>query len=630
MGSMGLTGKQVRMVAVLLLGALLVVLNQTLLSPSLPYIMTHLDVSETTVQWLTSGYALTEAIVIPLAAWFMGRFSTRILFTGGMGIFALGSLLAATAPSFPFLLLGRVVQAASTGIMMVLVMSVILLTFPREKRGQAMGVVSLVINFAPAIGPTVGGALVDSVGWRAQFLIVMAIATLILISSIFFIENKEGFERTKIDPSSVVLSCLGLASMLYGLSSFASSSNTIICLALIVFGAVLVAFFVSRQFKIDNPLLRLEILRSRRYRMAMLSLCTIQAVLIGLGVLLPIYLQNVLGYSALMSGLVTLPGAVLGAFTGLLSGRVFDRSGVRKVSVFGSSVMLLGLIGMFMYQIDSPMLYVIITYIVYSFGTQLITTPINTWGVNSLDNELVQHATATTNTMNQVGGSLGTALIVSFSALGTQFTTTGSEVYRTWAGYHVAFGVAAGIAAITFLLVLVSIRNKKNDQLPSSVSALGAQVQSKVSDVMHPNPVTVLDTDPLSVAVQTLADTNVSGLVLVSEAGEVKGFLSNSDILRFFGDQMQTLTGLVGFTALRKLDDESLQDRVGRLSGINSIEVATRQVIGISPDDTFEEACRLLADRRLKSLPVIDTDGKLVGIVRRGDLMRFLSGLLED
>lgn len=151
--AMGLTRQQITMVVVLMAGALLGVLNQTLLTPALPSIMSHLDVSATTVQWLTSGYALTEAVIIPMNAYLLGRFSTRKLFIGGISLFTVGSILCACAPNFGFLLFGRICQATATGVVMPTVFSLVLLIFPRENRGTAMGIIGLVIGFAPRLGP---------------------------------------------------------------------------------------------------------------------------------------------------------------------------------------------------------------------------------------------------------------------------------------------------------------------------------------------------------------------------------------------------------------------------------------------------------------------------------------------
>ncbi len=632
MGSLGLTKEAKRMVIVLLAGAVLVVLNQTLLSPALPSIMVHMNVDATTVQWLTSAYALTEAVVIPLAAWFMGRFSTRQLFIGAMTLFGAGSLVAAIAPVFAVLLLGRVMQAMSTGVMMVMVMSLILLSFPRESRGQAMGLVSLVIAFAPAIGPTLGGALVDAVGWRALFGIVVVAVVAVVIFAARFLENREGFERTSADALSIVLSTLGLVSLLYGLSSFASSSNMALCIGLVVAGVVFVGLYAWRQFKLEQPMLRLEVLKSRRYRTGVLTVALLQAILIGLGVLMPLYIQDVLGYSALISGLVTLPGAVLGAFAGLFAGRVFDRSGVRGIAVVGGIVLVAGSAGMFLYGVDSPLAIVIVANMVNGLGLQLLTTPINTWGVNSLSNELVQHATSVTNTMNQIGGSLGTALIMSFSAVGMAGAAGGSEAERLFAGYHLSYAAVLMLSVVVLAIIVAFVRNKKSDAMPAAApqpAAVGQAVHHAVAEVMDENPLTVTVGASMGEAARVLAASDASGAIIVDDQGMARGFLSNSDILRFFGDEMQTVTGASGFMALRMLDNEDVKERVARLSGIAVEQAATKQVVGISPDATFEEACRMIADKRLKELPVIQ-DGKLLGVVRRRSLMKFVARLLDE
>ena len=632
MGSLGITKEQRRMVVVLLAGAVLVVLNQTLLSPALPSIMEHMSVNETTVQWLTSAYALTEAVVIPLAAWFMGRFSTRKLFLGCMTLFAAGSLVAAVAPVFGALLLGRVLQALSTGVLMVMVMALILLTFPRESRGQAMGLVGLVIAFAPALGPTVGGLLVDVVGWRALFLVVVAASVLVIVFAWRALVNHDGFPRTTMDPLSVVLSTLGLVALLYGLSSFTSSSNVALCACLMAAGVVLVGLFAWRQFKLDEPMLRLEVLKSRRYRTGFFTIGLLQAILIGLSTLMPLYLQNVLGCSATASGLATLPGAVLGALAGLFAGRVFDKSGVRGIVLGGGVVLLAGSAGMFLLGARSSMLFFVVVYVLVGMGLQLLTTPINTWGVNSLDNELVQHATAVTNTMNQVGGSLGTALIMSFSVVGMQAAAPASGVEQLAAGYHVSFGAVLALAVVVFLLVVFCVRNKKTDKAPSQgdTSVVDAHgVRHSVADVMDRAPLTIPESAHMAEAARTLAASGASGAIVTGADGSVRGFLSNGDVLRYFGDEMQAVFGATGFVVMRQPDDESASERVKRLSDINVGRMATRQVVSVGPDVSFEEACRVLAEKRLKELPVVE-DGKLIGALHRSDLMRAIASMLED
>lgn len=620
MGSLGITKEQKRMVIVLLAGAVLVVLNQTLLSPALPSIMQHMSVDETTVQWLTSAYALTEAVVIPLAAWFMGRFSTRRLFLGCMSLFAAGSLVAAIAPVFAVLLVGRVMQAMSTGVMMVMVMSLILLTFPRESRGAAMGLVGLVIAFAPAIGPTAGGLLVDVVGWRALFGVVVAVSVVVIVLAQRTLINHEGFPRTSMDPLSVILSTLGLVPLLYGLSSFASSDNVALCAGMMVVGLVLVGLFAWRQFKLDEPMLRLEVLKSRRYRTGFIVVGILQAVLIGLSVLMPLYVQNVLGFSATISGLATLPGAVLGAAMGLFAGRVFDKSGVRGIAIAGAIVLTAGSVGMFFLGAGSSIIFFIVAYVAVSMGLQMLTTPVNTWGVNSLDNELVQHATAVSNTMNQVGGSLGTALIMSFSAIGLSMAAPGaSPVEQLATSYHLSFTAVLALSLIVLVLVALCVRNRKDDKDPvrgSSTTVDPAGVRHTVAEVMDAHPLTIPASAHMGEAARALAASGASGAIVVGSDGSVEGFLSNGDVLRYFGDEMQAVTGSTGFLVLRQLDDENVYERVKHLNDINVGQMATKQIVSVGPDVSFEEACHVLADKRLKELPVVE-DGKLIGALHR-------------
>lgn len=320
----GLSSKQKMMVAVLLAGTLLAVLNMTLLSPALPHIMNDMRVDATTVQWLTSGYALVEACVIPMNAYLVGRFRTRQLFIGGIAWFALGSLVAALAPSFPFLLMGRVIQAMATGIVMPMVFTLILLIFPREKRGSAMGIVGLVISFAPAIGPSLSGVLVDSVGWRIMFVIITVLAVAVVMFAALSLENFKEFEKAPFDVLSTALMVPGMVCLLYSLSSFSNSDNMTVTASMFAAGVVLLGLFVWRQLRLDTPMLRVQVLKTPRFRTVVILIAMLQASLVGSEVIMPIYVQNVLGQSATTSGLIMLPGALVGAACGMLAGRLFD------------------------------------------------------------------------------------------------------------------------------------------------------------------------------------------------------------------------------------------------------------------------------------------------------------------
>lgn len=623
---MGLTRNQVVIVAILLAGATLVVLNQTLLSPAYPSIMADLGVDATTVQWLTSAYSLVEAIVIPLSAYLIGRFSTRNLFIAGISLFAIGSLLAAFSPFFGVLLLGRIFQASACGVVMPMVFTVILLVFPREKRGSAMGIVSLVIGFAPAVGPSLSGLLVESIGWRSLFVLVTALAVLIVILSVIFLKSYGEFEPTSFDKPSVVLCSLGLLCLLYGLATITSSTNIAIPVALIVVGAIFLTFFVRRQLKLDVPLLKVDVLKSHKYAIVVTLVAMLQAALVGTGVLLPIYLQNLLGVSALQTGLIMLPGAVLGAIMGFFAGRLFDKLGVRRVAIPGALVAAIGGCGLVGFGLDSPIPYVIVVYTCLGVGMQALVTPLNTWGINTLDNRVIQHANALQNTLNQVGASLGTAILVSLSATSTFLFPEMPALDQAMAGDRIAFAFTALIMVAILVVIVAVVRDTKSEKKASTtIDALRMPTKADghiaVDLAMNKQPHFVHSTDSVREVAQILAANKTSGVPIVDENMKVVGFISDGDIMKYIG---RSDGALVDATLMlyRATDDENFAQRVTDLLDLNVMRIATKGAISVESGSELDEACRLLAEKRIKKAPVVDENGTLIGSLSRSDVIR--------
>lgn len=623
---MGLTRNQVVIVAILLAGATLVVLNQTLLSPAYPSIMADLGVDATTVQWLTSAYSLVEAIVIPLSAYLIGRFPTRKLFIAGISLFAIGSLLAAFSPFFGVLLLGRIFQASACGVVMPMVFTVILLVFPREKRGSAMGIVSLVIGFAPAVGPSLSGLLVESIGWRSLFVLVTALAVLIVILSAIFLKSYGEFEPTSFDKPSVALCSIGLLCLLYGLATITSSTNIAIPVVLIVVGAIFLTFFVRRQLKLDVPLLKVDVLKSHKYAIVVTLVAMLQAALVGTGVLLPIYLQNLLGVSALQTGLIMLPGAVLGAITGLFAGRLFDKLGVRRVAIPGAIVAAIGGCGLVGFGLDSPIPYVIVIYTCLGVGMQALVTPLNTWGINTLDNRVIQHANALQNTLNQVGASLGTAILVSLSATSTFLFPEMPALDQAMAGDRIAFAFTALIMVAILVVIVAVVRDTKSEKkAPAAIDAL--RMPTKADDhiavdlAMNKQPYFVHSTDSVREVAQILAANKTSGVPVVDENMKVVGFISDGDIMKYIG---RSDGALVDATLMlyRATDDENFAQRVTDLLDLNVMRIATKGAISVESGSELDEACRLLAEKRIKKAPVVDENGTLIGSLSRSDVIR--------
>ncbi|MGI6106253.1 MAG: MDR family MFS transporter [Raoultibacter sp.] len=629
--ALGITKQQTKMVAVLLSGALLTVLNLTVLSPALPSIMRDLEVDATTVQWLTSGYGLVEAIVIPLCAWLMGRFRTRQLFIGGELLFAVGCLLAAFAPSFSVLLVGRLMQACATGVVMTMTMTLNVLIFPREKRGTAMGIIGLIIGFAPAIGPSLGGIVADLVGWRSLFILVLILTVLVIAVASRVLTDFKGFERTKFDVPSVLLSSTGLFAFLYGIASLSSADTILIPLAYIAAGLGLVVAFVYRQGKLEVPFLRVDILKTRNYRIAVIGVFVLQGALVGSNVVFPLYIQQVLGQTATVSGLIMLPGALLGAFCGLVAGRLFDRLGIRPLALTGGALVVGAAVLLVLLGIDTSILFVVATTTLFTLGIQSLMTPLNTWGLNSLDNKVLQHANSVTNTMNQVAVSVGTVLIVSLSAVVSITSPSLSGVEQLATGYHYSFMGGATLLILAALIAVFFARNKKGKATASAEKTPSQDrgLVFEVAHIMNAQSASLSSASSVREAIDVFAKANTSGAPIVDESGRVLGFISTGDILKYLGDVESALPNIgSAVTVYHLFDDESFKDRVAGLLELNVMDIATRKVISVSADTTLEKACTILANRKIKKLPVVE-GGKLIGVISRKNVVQAIASALD-
>lgn len=651
--SLGVSRKDLVMVAVMLSGALLAVLNLTLLSPALPTIMADLGIERTTAQWLTSGYSLVEACVIPLSAYLMGRFPMRKLFIAGMCIFGAGSLLAAFAPAFPFLLAGRMLQATCTGMVMPMVSTVILLVFPREKRGTAMGMIGLIIGFAPAIGPSLSGLLVDHLGWRALFGVVAALTVVVIALAFAFLKNFGEFRRTSFDVLSVALSTCGLLCLLYGLSTVSSASNLALSAVLIVVGAVVVALYARRQTRLDEPMLHIDILKTRRYATAVVTIMLLQAALMGLEVLMPLYIQDVRGYSATVSGVAMLPGALIGAVAGVFAGRLFDRYGVRKVAIPGACVMIAGAFVLTCLGMESHIVMVTAAYTTMALGLQFITTPLNTWGVNSLDNAMVQHAQPLSNTLNQVAGSFGTALLVSISSIATQMAADQGELASSFNGDHAAFTATFCLLAVAVVVIVALARDKASDRaaapaapaetaavadqaaggaaaaaaaagVPADAVRAAAQLDAPgvplVSAVMNAEPYYVSADATMNEVVQMLDRFQTSGVPVVDGERRVVGFISDGDIADYLGRHEASIFD-PKLNLLNFYDSGEFRYRLDDLLALGVMRVATKHVVSVEAGMPLDRAIRAMSDRHIKKMPVVDGAGRLVGTLSRRDII---------
>jgi len=449
-------------IGVMIFGAFLSVLNQTQMNPALPAIMEDLNVSANTVQWLVSGFTLINAITVAISAFLMDKFKSKLLFLGAFALFVIGSLLAAWGPTFIVLLIGRFLQAICAGIMIPLSMTTLLLLFPLARRGFAMGLFSFVIMFGPAIGPAISGILTDRVGWHFNFLVMAILAAILIVVAALFMEDSSQVKDVSLDKLSVLLCTVGLFSLLYGFSMI--GYHVLIGVLTLVIGAVVLYLFAKRQFKMAQPFLQIRVLGDNHFRIGVIVLMLISASLTAAAITLPMYVQQVRGLSATISGMVMMPGAILGAVTGLFAGRLADRIGTRPLALIGITLVIIGSAGMILWGMATPVAMLIVIYCIRYIGLMLTNPPMNLWSISTLTDQSLNHGNAVSNTMRQVASTFGTALMVTLMTFVTATTLPFLPTYRDdtaaqLAGIHATFYLSTLIGIIALILIFKFVKH---------------------------------------------------------------------------------------------------------------------------------------------------------------------------
>ncbi|CAM3957013.1 DHA2 family efflux MFS transporter permease subunit [Alicyclobacillus pomorum] len=443
--------RKVPIIASLVLGAFVAILNQTLLNVAIPQLMNDFNVSANTIQWLTTAYMLTNGIIIPITAWLMATFTTRQMFLGALSCFTVGSIICAVSPGFSVMLIGRIVQAAGAGTMMPLMMTVILNLFPPETRGKAMGTIGIAMFFAPAVGPTLSGWIIQNYSWRLLFYIVIPIAVIALIVSAIFLRNVTDVTKPKFEIWSFLFSTIGLGSLLYGFSEAGNNGwgSSEVRVSLIV-GVIFVAAFVWRELTSENPLLNLRVFKYGMYSLSAGVSSVLNMAMFGGALLTPIYIQNVRGYSPLDSGLLLLPGAIVMGIMSPISGALLDKIGVRPLAIFGLLITIATTWELGHLTMDTTYMHVMIVYTFRMFGMSFLMMTIMTAGLNHLPRHLNSHGTAAANTVRMVAASLGTSLLITVMSNRTTLhyaqyvnnvSSTNPQMYYTM--HSMAQGLAA-------------------------------------------------------------------------------------------------------------------------------------------------------------------------------------------
>lgn len=451
--------------------------TQLQLSAALPTIVSEFGITVTTGQWLTSIFQLTMGVMVPLTAFFTRRFSTRQIVLTSMVVFTIGSLFAWVAPSFIFVLIGRLLEAIGTGVMWPVLQITCFSIFPLDKRGVAMGTVGMAMAVAPAIGPTIGGLQTDMNGWRSIFMTLSVCGAIALVLAFFFLRNFGASDKdAHADFFSVVLSIVGFGGLMYGFTNIqAYAFASPIVWAPMAVGVVGIVWFVLRQVRSTRrfdsgaskqpALLNVSVLKNRSFATGTIIAALSFFSFSSLTVLLPLFIQDCRGYSATISGLVMLPGAIGQAIAQFFGGRALDRFGARPVAMVGTVLLFVATITMsFMISFTSSIWWISVCQFVRQGGVGFTLMPITTWSLNCLEPKDVSAGSAVTNTVRQIAGAIGApVLILIMSTLTVYYegilgTAGNSAILANILGIQWALRISACVTFIMVLMVIFGVK----------------------------------------------------------------------------------------------------------------------------------------------------------------------------
>ncbi|MFA0793583.1 DHA2 family efflux MFS transporter permease subunit [Staphylococcus aureus] len=423
-----------KILAALLFGMFIAILNQTLLNVALPKINTEFNISASTGQWLMTGFMLVNGILIPITAYLFNKYSYRKLFLVALVLFTIGSLICAISMNFPIMMVGRVLQAIGAGVLMPLGSIVIITIYPPEKRGAAMGTMGIAMILAPAIGPTLSGYIVQNYHWNVMFYGMFIIGIIAILVGFVWFKLYQYTTNPKADIPGIIFSTIGFGALLYGFSEAGNKGwGSVEIETMFAIGIIFIILFVIRELRMKAPMLNLEVLKFPTFTLTTIINMVVMLSLYGGMILLPIYLQNLRGFSALDSGLLLLPGSLIMGLLGPFAGKLLDTIGLKPLAIFGIAVMTYATWELTKLNMDTPYMTIMGIYVLRSFGMAFIMMPMVTAAINALPGRLASNGNAFLNTMRQLAGSIGTAILVTVMTTQTtqHLSAFGEELDKT-------------------------------------------------------------------------------------------------------------------------------------------------------------------------------------------------------
>lgn len=607
--------------------AFLATFNETFLNVGFAPIMESLSVDVSTVQWLATAYMLGAAVMVPVSAFAYRSFPTRQLFCATTALLVIGSVVGGLAQDFTVLLIGRIIQALGTGMLIPIGMNITLEVAPREKLGTYMGIMGAMTTLGPSSSVILAGVILAFFDWSMLLWVFTGLSLVCFLLGAVILRDIAHLTHPRLDAPSVALIAIALIGLLYGISTIFSGNVTFAIGSMIV-GAIVLVIFIKRQGMLAEPLIDLRPLKIPPFAIGvivnMLSLITIFAM----NIIVPTFMQSALGTPPLVASLILFPAILCSCVASPLAGRVYDKRGPGLLLPLGfACIAIFSVLTALFIATANPVLLALI-YIPVICGSALIIGPVQSYALSKLAPEMNPHGVTVMSTGFQIAGCIGSSVFVGvYAAVGTSQSMAGASMLQSLTDGMVAAGVLVGIvAAIGFFLALwirsnakkpveVATHQAETQWAGESTPALGTLASIMKTDVYTlPVDSTVLE------AMELFSRYGISGAPVVGKNQEVVGFISDGDIMGVLADQVPAFKSAWSFIVERGNDDfdrtlrETMQMNVG--------ELCNKRVISVNIDDDLGEVTRVLSENHLKKAPVLKGN-KMVGIINRSNITNY-------
>jgi DHA2 family lincomycin resistance protein-like MFS transporter len=614
--------------------------------------MVDLTVDEPTVQWLATAYMLAAAVMVPVSAFAYRSIPTRPLFCATTGLLVLGAIIGALAPSFPVLLIGRVVQGLGTGMLIPVGMNITLEVAPREKLGTYMGIMGSMTTLGPSSSVIIAGALLSFWAWPVLQWVFAALSLLCCLFGVAFLRNIAKLTHPKLDAPSVALVGLGLVGILYGVSTI-FQGNIVVAIASMLVGLLFILIFVRRQGKLDQPLIDLKPLKVPAFSIGvvinMLSLVTMFAM----NIIIPIFMQSVLEVPSIMASLTLFPAIALCCVLSPLAGQIYDRKGPRVLLPLGFVLICIFSVLLALFIGGGSVVLLALLYIPVIGGSALIIGPAQSFALSRLAPEQNPHGITILSTGFQIGGCVGASLFTGVYASVMSANIVAESTESVMSSMAAAAGngfLATGILTALFALVglVLALRLGSFAKVPASVQAwhagdaergheCGAQDKQQratgqqVQSMQHsrvPHLAAIMKTDVYALAPgdkvlnawRLFADKGISGVPIIDAKGTAVGFVSDGDIMRYLADQHTSFKN--AWSIIVEQGNGDFDTMLADVMQLPVTSIASRQVISVDLDASIGAVCKVLVDHHLRKAPVVK-DGQVVGVINRSNISHY-------